>query len=62
MPRFVEGQESVAIARRLSDQKYRQGVGLSDSETIAFAPVMCSDMYLPSEFVRDLGPGQAAKK
>jgi hypothetical protein len=41
--RFVEGQQVLAVATRLTDPRARRDVGLGDSDAVAYAPALCSD-------------------
>jgi hypothetical protein len=65
-PRFEVDRQYVAFAQRLSTRA-RQGVGLSETDPVAFTPVTCSDGYsLSPDRVRDtiqeLGPGKSPKE
>jgi len=61
-PRFEVDHQYVAFAQRLSTRE-RQGVGLSETDPVAFTPVTCSDGYSLSpdrvrETIQELGPGK----
>ena len=57
-PRYEEGKSYVVAAKSLLDQKAREGVGLADSQIIAFAGMPCSGDFSVEEFVRGAGPGK----
>jgi hypothetical protein len=60
-PRYEKGRQYMAFANRLTSQERRQGVGLGKTDTVAFAPVSCSDEYSLSDFIRNLDPGEPPK-
>jgi len=58
IPRFELGRRYVVLAHRLIDSRARQGVGLGESDAIAFTPTQCSDpASLGPTIARDLGEG-----
>ena len=58
IPRFELGRRYVVLAHRLIDSHARQGVGLGQSDAIAFTPTQCSDpALLGPNLARDLGEG-----
>jgi hypothetical protein len=59
-PHFEIGQHYVALAKRLTDPRARQSAGVVGADTVAFAPVECSDAQGPN-LIRDLGAGQPPK-
>jgi hypothetical protein len=59
-PRFEAGHHYVALAQKLTDSRTRQGVGLAQSDTVAFTPVQCSGSLDP-DIARDLGTGLPPK-
>lgn len=59
-PKFVMGQHTVVLAQQIVTPKVRQGVGLGESDKVAFKPVQCSIAF-PPEAIPDLGPAQAPK-
>ena len=58
-PRYTAGEKYVAAAKRLQDQRAREGVGLGGRDVVAFTGVPCSDGYSIKEFIRSVGPGKA---
>jgi hypothetical protein len=60
-PRFgPPGEPYVVAAAPLSNLRARQGVGLRETDALAFAPVQCSGALSP-DVVRELGAGQPPK-
>jgi hypothetical protein len=54
------GEHYVVAAAPLKSLRARQGVGLGETDAIAFAPVQCSGALSP-DIVRELGVGQPPK-
>lgn len=62
VPRFEVGQQHLALAKRLMTSRDREGVGLQNSDAVAFTPVQCSDSpSLDPDLVRHLGAGWPPK-
>ena len=60
-PRFgPPGEHYVVAAAPLKNLRVRRGVGLGETDAIAFAPVRCSGALSP-DIVRELGAGQPPK-
>jgi hypothetical protein len=58
-PRFEKmGLSYVVVAKRLENQRARDGVGLGRSNAVAFTGVECSGGHPVEEFVRGVGPGK----
>jgi hypothetical protein len=58
-PRYERmGRSYVVIAKRLENQRAREGVGLGDSNAVAFAGLECSGGHSVEEFMRGVGPGK----
>ena len=57
-PRYEKGQSSVVVAIRLTNQRARVGVGLADSQAVAFTGRSCSGIYTIQEFEGALGRGK----
>jgi hypothetical protein len=57
-PRYSKGESYVVAAMRLSDKRARQGVGLGDSDVVAFTGVPCSDGWKVEDLDRLSGPGK----
>ena len=60
IPRFEAGHHYIAVAHKLTDSRTRAGVGLDQSDVVAFTPVQCSDSLSP-DIARELGPGRPPK-
>lgn len=56
-PRFEAGHHYVALAQKLIDSRTRQGVGLGQSDLVAYTPVQCSAALAP-DIVARLGAGR----
>jgi hypothetical protein len=52
------GLSYVVVAKRLENQRARDGVGLGRSNAVAFTGVECSGGHPVEEFVRGVGPGK----
>jgi hypothetical protein len=58
-PRFDVGFQYLALAQRLIAPRARRDVGLGDTDTLAYTPLLCSDRMLQApDIIRDLGPGR----
>ena len=56
-PRFEAGHRYVALAQKLTDSRTREGVGLGQSDLVAYTPTQCSDSLAPDIAV-GLGAGR----
>jgi hypothetical protein len=59
MPTYESGHSYVVAAKRLTDRRARDGVGLGNSDAAAFKAVPCSGLFSTKEFVGAMGPGKA---
>lgn len=57
-PRYESGHSYVVAAKRLTDRRARDGVGLGNSNAAAFKAVPCSGLFSTEEFVGAMGPGK----
>jgi hypothetical protein len=55
--RFVEGQQVLAVATRLTDPRARRDVGLADSAILAYTPALCSDSMSLRTVIKELTAG-----